>query len=157
MCSEFTRSVSLSQEGASTDCEFTEQLVIRILSLVDKENYKLQLGGRLRRARTDAGLSLQAAANELIRREGSESQAYASRIGNYEQGLNVPDAYILHLLCEIYDCDPAWLHHGIENNRLSQVGYIWRRTDERGREAIFSNAHAQPIQDAGSDSEKKSA
>ena len=157
MAREFTRTVETSQDGTYTRRAFTCYRAGPIISRVDKDSYKMQLGGRLKLARKDARLSLQAAAEELIRREGSDSQAYPSRINNYEQGVNVPDSYVLHLLCEIYDCDPAWLHHGIENNRLSQVAKIWRTTDDRGRDAIFSNAHAQPTQQHGSDKGKKSA
>ena len=157
MAEEFTRTVETSQPGNYTAREFTARAWIRMISNVDKETYKHELGVRLKQARKNAGLSLQAAASELIYRERSESQAYPSRIGNYEQGVNVPDAYTLHLLCEIYDCDATWLHEGVGNNRLTQINDIWRKTDERGRDAIFSNARAQPIEDKRLDQGKKSA
>ena len=124
---------------------------------MDKRQYNVELGARLKKARLDAGMTMQAAVNELTRREGSTDEPYPSRIGNYEHGRNMPDAYTLSLLIEIYDCDPAWLHCGVQANQLAKIVEIYHQTDERGRKSIFGNASAQPVQDPRPAKRKKRA
>lgn len=124
---------------------------------VDKRQYNVELGARLKQARLDAGMTMQQAASILAKREGSEEEAYPSRIGNYEHGRNMPDAFTLHLLVEIYDCDPAWLHAGLQDGRLSQITTIYRKTDERGRDSMFSNARSQPVENPGPAKRRDSA
>ena len=116
------------------------------LSDMDKRQFNVELGARLKQARLDAGMTMQEAANELARRESGGGEPPASRIGNYEHGRNMPDAFTLSLLIEIYDCDPAWLHCGIQANRLSKIVGIYNQTDERGKESIFRDACSQPVQ-----------
>lgn len=120
------------------------------LSDVDKRQFNAELGARLKQARLNAGMTMQAAAAELAKREGSEGDAYASRIGNFEHGRNMPDAFTLSLLIEIYDANPAWVHCGVQSNRLAKIVEIYNKTDERGKDSIFRDACSQPIDNPGS-------
>lgn len=112
----------------------------------NSDNYKREVGLRLRSARIAAGITtMREAADLLSQRIGKDIET--SRISNYENGHRLPDPQILIVLCKIYDASASQIY-GFEeaprNKRERALLDVYRSTDDRGRRAIYSVAESQP-------------
>lgn len=111
-----------------------------------KQAYRKEIGRRLKEARKRAGISSQQAASEQASTIlGEELQQ--SRLGNYEQGIRLPDPLVVRALCQVYGVSPSFIY-GFEEapHNPEEVALIqkYRMTDERGRRAIQGVAEHQP-------------
>jgi transcriptional regulator with XRE-family HTH domain len=117
--------------------------------------FKERLSERLRKARIAAGESQSSAAHKLSERIGKPVEP--SRIGNYEQGIRLPDPVTVLNLSEIYRTKPSYIY-GFEDAPINPEEETllkkYRQTDERGKRAIQSLAESQPPYEV---TERKSA
>lgn len=110
---------------------------------------KRQMGERLRKARKDAGMSRSEATerlNQMGFRNKDGGLLGESRLGNYEQGLRMPDIVFVKALAKVYDTLPSRLL-GFEEAPSEEEWALqqkYRQTDERGQKAVQSVADAQP-------------
>lgn len=115
-------------------------------SKVQIKQLRLRVGRRLKAAREASGVGTQAQAAKLLSELVGEV-IEPSRIGNYEQGLRLPDPIILSHLCEIYRTWPSAIYEFPEApTSEDEVELLnrYRSTDDRGRKAIHGVADSQP-------------
>ena len=112
------------------------------------EQYKRDVGQRLQAARIAAGETQATAAAKLSERLQPEQEPIPpSRIGNYEQGLRLPDPLVMQTLCEIYGTWPSAIYGFAEAPTTTEEAVLiqkYRQTDDRGRRAIQGIAESQP-------------
>lgn len=90
------------------------------------------------------------AAAELTKRGWKNRQGgplEPSRLGNYEQGLRMPDPLLVQDLCSIYEEFPSRVYGFEEAPQTREEASLtikYRLTDERGKKNLQSVADAQP-------------
>lgn len=110
-----------------------------------------RFAARLKGARKALGLTQVELGDKLSERLGKP--VADSLIGNYEQGIRLPENPLITIyLADILGCDAAYLM-GLPEPKHAQreeaLLTIFRGTDERGKAVIFSVAESQPAYPVG--------
>lgn len=112
---------------------------------IDIPALRKQIGGALKQARKNAGMTQDEAADRLSALLGDDIGP--SRIGNYEQGYRMPDVPTIMALCKVYSTWPSAIY-GFDEAPQSQeelaVLMKFRQTDSRGKSMIQRVAESQP-------------
>ena len=83
------------------------------------DGLRLDIGRRLKEARIRSAIGSQADAARLLTEALGEA-IEPSRIGNYEQGLRLPDPITVAALCKLYDTWPSAIYGFAEAPQSSE-------------------------------------